>query len=270
MKKITEPVPLYYPIEIEIKGDSKLSNPFFAEIKGMFEGPGGESIVIPGFYNGAMTWVIRFSPTQIGKWKYTLSSSHINLDHQSGEIECAENENGEVHGALRIQPEYPHHFQYEDGTNYFMMGYEADWLWALGFKDPEIRKVKELIGITKEYGFNGVIMNLYAHDTRWCEGVTSEKDYGPPLFYAWEGTNDNPDHTRLNLTYFQNYDRVMKCLFEEGITVHIFFKVYSKMVNWPRPYSLEDDLCFKYITARYQAFPNVIWDFFEGNILRAG
>ena len=57
-------------------------------------------------------------------------------------------------------------------------------------------------------GFNFIILNAFAYDTSWRKGSTDD-DYGPPPLYAWEGTNDKPDHSRFNLAYWQHYDRMM-------------------------------------------------------------
>jgi hypothetical protein len=65
----------------------------------------------------------------------------------------------------------------------------------------------------------------------------------------------------MNVAYWQNFDRIMQLLLDEGVTAHVFLKVYNKHVNWPKPYSLGDDLYFTYLAARYQAFPNIIWEY---------
>jgi hypothetical protein len=79
--------------------------------------------------------------------------------------------------------------------------------------------------------------------------------------YAWAGTNENPDHSRFNLAYWQHYDRVIDALFRRGIVAHVMAKVYNKQVNWPAKGSAEDDLYFRWLVARYAAYPNVHWDF---------
>jgi len=104
-------------------------------------------------------------------------------------------------------------------------------------------------------------MNAYAHDTSWAKGKSNPWDYGPPAMYAWEGTNAKPDHSRVNLRFWRHYDRVVRYLQEKGIIAHIMLRVYNKMVNWPKNGSPEDELYYKYIVARYQAFSNVLWDF---------
>ena len=78
--------------------------------------------------------------------------------------------------------------------------------------------------------------------------------------YAWEGTNEKPDHSRFNLAYWQHFDRVMDAMNRRGIVAHLMIKVYNKMVNWPAKGSAEDDLYFRWLIARYAAYPNLHWD----------
>ena len=65
----------------------------------------------------------------------------------------------------------------------------------------------------------------------------------------------------MNIAYWQHYDRVMTALNERGMQAHIFIKVYNKQVNWPAHGSEEEKLFFRWLIARYAAYPNVIWDF---------
>jgi hypothetical protein len=110
-------------------------------------------------------------------------------------------------------------------------------------------------------GFNYVLLNAYAYDTSWAKGKTSDQDYGPPPLYAWGGNNEQPDHNRFNLAYWQHYDRIIAALNDRGMVAHVMIKVYNKMVNWPAKGSAEDDLYFRWLIARYCAYPNVHWDF---------
>jgi hypothetical protein len=50
-------------------------------------------------------------------------------------------------------------------------------------------------------------------------------------------------------------------LLEKGIVANVMIKVYNKMVNWPKPGSQDEERYFRYVTARYQAYPNIVWDF---------
>jgi len=169
------------------------------------------------------------------------------------------NPNG--HGALKVDPAYPHHYLYEDGTRPYQMGYELDWLGMMDFGDANIPKAKSIIDMIAANGFSEAILNAYAYDTGWKTGRTSSFDFGPPAQIPWLGTNGSPDRGKMNEAYWQSFDRVMTYLFEKGITAHLFFRVYTKQVNWPADGSPEDDLYYKYIVARYQAYSNVVWDF---------
>jgi hypothetical protein len=141
------------------------------------------------------------------------------------------------------------------------MGYEADWLWALGLEDPQRKEVRRLIRQIADNGFNHVLVNVYAYDTSWSPGRKHQWDLGPAALYPWEGTNAKPDHSRLNPEYFKRYDEMVEALRDEGIVAHLMLKVYNKMVNWPQPGSRDEERYFHYVTARYQADCNVVWDF---------
>jgi hypothetical protein len=141
------------------------------------------------------------------------------------------------------------------------MGYECDWLWALDLGQHDLKIVEAFLDELTTNGFNYIILNTYAHDTSWRKGKTTEEDFGPPPVYAWEGSNEQPDHSRFNLAYWQHYDRIMDALNRRGMVAHLLVKVYNKMVNWPAKGSAEEDMFFRWLVARYAAFPNVHWDF---------
>jgi hypothetical protein len=237
-------------------------NPFDIELDGEFTGPDGIRLTVPGFYDGNGTWKIRFSPTRVGQWTLRTKSTVGALNGKTeAAIECTPNRHTGIHGALRVDAANPYHFRYEDGTRYFLMGYEADWLWGIDMKDPKRTQMHKLIDRIASRGFNHVLVNVYAHDTNWSPGKQNEWDYGPPEMYAWEGTNEKPDHTRLNVEFFRLYDGMMEALRDKGIIAHIMLKVYNKKVHWPEKNSPEERKYFRYVTARYQAFSNVVWDF---------
>ena len=65
----------------------------------------------------------------------------------------------------------------------------------------------------------------------------------------------------MNLAYWQHYDRVIDALYRHGMQAHILMKVYNKQVRWPGRGSPEEDLFFRWLIARYAAYPNIVWDF---------
>lgn len=84
--------------------------------------------------------------------------------------------------------------------------------------------------------------------------------YGPPKHSVFGGTNENPAHAVMNLDFFRDFDAFMSYLHAKGIVVHPMRQVQSKRVRWAPRRSVEDDLYWRYVVARYQAYPNLPWD----------
>ena len=254
-------VPRWQPHDFSFQSQTEYENPFLITFSATVTEPDGKEFTTLGFYDGEGTWKIRLAPKAEGEWSLRTHSDDSALDGKTVSFICVANDNPNVHGGLQIDADHRYHFVFEDGTRYFLSGYEFDWLWALDTDQPDLPKLKPLLDKLAAHGFNHIILNAYAHDCKWREGKTEEYDYGPPPMYAWHGTNDQPDHSRFNLAYWQHYDRMMNELYQRGIIAHIMIKVYNKMVNWPATGSAEDDLYFRWIISRYAAYPNVVWDF---------
>jgi hypothetical protein len=254
-------VPRWEPHDFAFTASEAQDNPFEIDLSAKVMGPDGQTFTLPGFYDGNRTWKVRVSPTTEGHWSLVTQSDLPALNSQRAAFTCVPNLNPQVHGGLSVDPTHAHHFIHEDGTRYFLMGYECDWLWALDMDNPQLPTVNPFLDKLAAHGFNYIILNSYAHDTGWRSGKTSDHDYGPPAHYAWEGINEQPDHSRFNLAYWQHYDQVIKALHGRGITAHMLMKVYNKMVKWPPKGSAQDDLFFRWLIARYAAYPNIIWDF---------
>ncbi|MFQ5809912.1 MAG: PA14 domain-containing protein, partial [Armatimonadota bacterium] len=254
-------VPRWEPYDLAFASDTEHENPFTVRLVARANGPNGETLNVPGFYDGDDTWKVRFAPLSLGPWELKTESDNPKLDGKSATVECVANANESVHGGLLVDPDSPHHFVWEDGARYLLLAYECDWLWALDMDDPELPTLEPFLDKLAEHGFNHILLNAYAHDCGWRKGKTGPDDYGPPPMYAWLGSNEEPDHRQFNLEYWQHYDRMMRALYERGIVAHIMIKVYNKMVNWPRVAGAEDDLYFRWVIARYAAYPNVVWSF---------
>lgn len=254
-------VPLWQPRDFSFPCDESVENPFLVGFSATVTGPDGSKFEIPGFHDGKGVWKIRVAPTKPGPWSIMTRSDRQALDRKSAAFTCAPNPNSQMRGGLRVDREHPGHFIRDDGSRFFPLGYECDWLWALDLGKPDIHATERFLDKISSRGFNYVILNTYAHDTGWRAGKTGDDDYGPAAAYPWGGSNENPDHSRLNLPYWAHYDRVMQALADRGIVAHMLIKVYNKKVRWPARGSQEDGLFFRTLVARYSAFPNVVWDF---------
>jgi len=250
----------WHPVDISLTSTTAHSNPFDVTLSGQFTGPGNTILTVPGFCDGTGSYKIRFAPTKVGTWTYSTTSDDPLLNGLQGSVSCVANTLPTVHGRLGIDPQHPRHFLYEDGSRYFLNGFEIDWLGLMDFGDTTVPKAKSIIDMYSAQGFNQVIMNAYAWDTNWEPGITGPYDFGPPKVFIAGGTNAAPDWTRLNPAFFLNYDHVMDALMKSGVVAHIFLFVNNKKVNWPVENSANETRYIKYLVSRYQAYPNVSWD----------
>ncbi|WP_154857242.1 apiosidase-like domain-containing protein [Cyclobacterium xiamenense] len=238
-------------------------NPFDATFGAIYTGPDGQLLDLAGFYNGGNEWISRFSAAEQGTWRFVTYSSEPKLSGLTGELQVLPNSSPRQKGAVGIDPENPQAFAYANGDPHFMLAFELDWLFALDYgNESGLPKTEQLLDQVKRNGFNHVVANIYAYDVGWrvADDVPEKYFYGKPPYTAWEGSNDNPDFSRLNLDLFQHWDRVLASMQSKGLDAHLMIYVWNKLVNWPEMYSHGDNLYFDYIIHRYQAFSNVIWD----------
>ncbi|MBD3181058.1 DUF4038 domain-containing protein [Candidatus Poribacteria bacterium] len=259
-------VTLYGIYDFIIHTDSEFDNPFLVEVCAVMEHDSGERIEgIPAFYNDNGDWIVRFSPDKKGRWKGWTKSKEPSLSGiKLEEIECIDNENHNIHGKLIIDPQNTQKFLCEDNTPFVIMGFECDWLFSYHQRNPAL--CHKQIKLIKDRGFNYVIMNIYAHtgfsqpESRFEGKTIPDTVYGPPDMYVFGGNNENPNHAKLNIDFFKDYDKLMNILQQNGIVAHIMIQVQNKHVKWPERLSVEDDIYWKYVVARYQAFRNIVWD----------
>lgn len=146
----TNTVPLYEVFEITFKHDNAYRNPFFdVTLDVTFRSPSGKSITVGGFHYGSLepptitlgerpsrgrrrityrfakhdTWKARFSPSELGRWRY----SYVFADNAGGEatgsgaFDCVK-ARVQSHGFLRQHPTNPFRWVFDDGTPFFPVG----------------------------------------------------------------------------------------------------------------------------------------------------
>lgn len=253
-------IPRWEPHDFTFSNQQEAANPFLVAFSADLKGPNGARLSVPGFYDGNSVWKVRVSSPVEGEWLLVTHSDLAGLDNKRAAFTCVANRSTVIHGGVYIDSKSPHKFIFEDGQHFLPVGYECDWLWALDSGDPELKVVNPFLDRLAACGFNLVILNAYAHDTTWRRGRTGADDFGPPQLYAWAGTNERPDHSRFNIAYWQHYDRIIDALYRRGIWAHVLIKAYNKQVNWPANGSAEDDQYYRWLIARYAAYPNITWD----------
>jgi len=248
----------FHPHDFELAGRRDHANPFIVRVSASFVHESGATVAdVPGFSDGEGRWIVRFAPPAEGEWRGRTASEAPELDGVDlGPVRAAANANPLVHGRVIIDPAHPRRFAFEDGAAFIPLGFECDWLFALHQSKPEA--YREFVDLLAERGFNYLVTNLYAH-LGFAE-PTPGWIFAPPRRYLFGGTNEEPDHSRMNREFFRDFDEMMDDLHRRGMVVHLMLQVQNKHVKWPARRSPEDDLFWRYAVSRYQAYGNLVWD----------
>ncbi|MCF7669295.1 MAG: DUF4038 domain-containing protein [Verrucomicrobia bacterium] len=105
------------------------------DFKVKFVSPMGEERVVDGFWDGGMTWKVRFSPDMAGQWRYTTECSdnlNTGLDKKKGGFLCTAptvETRLSRHGPVRVSRHGPF-FEYADGEPFFWLS-DIAWNGAL-------------------------------------------------------------------------------------------------------------------------------------------
>ena len=230
-------------------------NPFDRHPIALCAGPNGKILEIPAFYSGEGIYTYRISFPEPGDWKVTSQETNTLWSVSVSEAP-------DTLGPVVIKEDNPQHFYYANGQPCFVLAFEADWLFAIDLETDSLERTKTLLHDIKDNGFNQIVMNVYAHDTRWenQHNLPAKYDFAKPRQWPYGGDNDNPDYSQLNLGFFNHFDAVIEEMNALDLTAHIMIYVWNKQVNWPASDSVEDNRYFDYVVSRYQAFPNVLWD----------
>lgn len=228
-----------------------------ADLTVSFTRPNGATLQVPGFAHRGR-WYARAALPDEGDWNYEARVGDTVLEKGSVSMSAGVDP---FAGGLAIDRENPRRFALRDGAPVFLLSYESDWLFDLEMRSPGEGRVDAFLEKIRDSGFNCVMMNCYAHDTSWALGHTEPADHGPPTFFPWAGSNESPDFEAFNPDFWEGMDRVVESFWRAGMFLHLFFKVYNKLVHWPDPRSAADEAFFRHVVARYQAYPCMIWDF---------
>ncbi|MGQ1787765.1 MULTISPECIES: apiosidase-like domain-containing protein [unclassified Saccharicrinis] len=251
-------------IDIAFKGKSK--TPFVTDFYATFTSPSGKKQKAPGFYNGGNEWLLRFSGSETGTWSYITTSQVKSLNGKKGNITILDKTADGAKGGIVIPEKDMRHFYYEDGSPYFLMAFECDWLYALDYHNEEgLPKTNHLLNLLQQNGLNQVVMNVFSFDVSWKKDELllkhPEHEFGGPKnIFPFLGDNKNPDYSSLNVDFFKKFDRTIDLMNQKGIISHLMIYVWNKLVAWPEMNSEADNMYFDYVVKRYGAFPNIMWD----------
>jgi hypothetical protein len=122
----SRPVGLYEKFELRIDLKATYDNPFDPEqvnLSAEFTSPSGKKQTVWGFYNPtswASLWMVRFSPTEKGTWRYIVkvTDSQGTAQSRAGTFEAQDSPH---HGFITIAPNQ-RYLKYSDGSSFYGVG----------------------------------------------------------------------------------------------------------------------------------------------------
>lgn len=236
-------VELWGVFEISLEGSSDGNSYMDNTLNAIFAN-GSETISVPGFYDGNGIYKIRFSPDELGPWKYITQSNLPELDKQKGSFKCIE-PTGNNHGPLKIVNTY--YLEYADGTPFYSVGTTA-YQWTSVKQSIQEQTIRTLA----ESPFNKIRMCVFPKHYSYGNDVE-------PWMLPYQKKEDKNDPTQPNYAFFQNFDKRVAQLMEMGIQADvILFHPYDV---WGY-YKMGDEMNEKYVRymiARLSAYRNVWW-----------
>ena len=244
-------------VDIAIETTKNYANPFEdVDVFGVFKGPNGEEIKLLAYWDGENTWVLRFAPTSVGTWIYTIESTDAENADFSGEgsVECVPYE-GELdmykHGFLKVS-EDKDYLEHADGTPFFWLG-DTHWTFVTEerFDESNCPKYKSQFKACVD---KRVDQKFTVYQCNFRDGKVNGF-FGRNIDFMHETENGFIP----NIEEFKNNaDPKMKYLADKGLYIAVGYAWGFDMENNGENACERYKKFAKYVAARYGAYP-VAW-----------
>lgn len=132
-------LPRYESLEMKVALKASYGNPYDVRevsLDGVFTGPDGLKMNIPGFWNGKDSWRVRFTPSQVGEWSYELvvtdrggssqpAQGKFNVTPSDPSTSSGQALHGWIQVGKAVDPAYSSRYLvYQDGTPFYGVGYD--------------------------------------------------------------------------------------------------------------------------------------------------
>ena len=264
-------VACYDFVEIRLDvAESSARNPFTdVTVEGSFGPVGGPALAVDGFCDSAdgRVFLIRFMPTQPGPHDYVVKYREAGFETvHRGRFEAVA---AQKRGLVRVDPEYPSHFQWE-GTKerYFWNGTTAYWL--AGWDDDTIRQSLDRLDHHKITRVRAALSGRVADGRAWFEPVVATDKFTfrlEPWVAANSASLEQPDFdvTRFNVAYWRKWERLLAHARDKDLAVSVIFYVDGSRPG-ADPFGKsgmggpDEQRYYRYAVARFGAYANVMWD----------
>jgi Protein of unknown function (DUF4038)/Domain of unknown function (DUF5060) len=153
--------------EVTLQAEGTYANPYSeltAEAELTPPEVSGKPRRVPLFWDGGSSWKFRFSPDQVGVWKWSVKSRDAGLNGKSGSFEVVTSKQA---GSIRPMKDFPRHFERQDGSPSWFLGETA---WALYTDNAEEKHDRaaalRYIGARAGQGIN-VLHSMLLSEAGW-------------------------------------------------------------------------------------------------------
>jgi hypothetical protein len=259
----------FVEVTLNVAG-SEAKNPFTdAAVSGTFALPGEQPLAVDGFCDstdGAL-FRLRFMPAKPGRYDYTVTYREGAFEQtHRGTFEAKD---GRKRGVLRVDPEFPAHFQWEGSKERFFWNGTTAYFLA-GWDDATIKQSLDRLDQLKVTRVRAALSGRVQDGRAWFENVLPSDTFSFRL-EPWVARNpdslEQPDFdvTRFNLAYWQKWERLLAHARSKDMIVSVIFYVDGRRPGTD-PFGKEnsggadEQRYYRYAAARLGAFSNVTWD----------
>lgn len=264
-------VPCYDFLEVTLNiTGSTAANPFTdATVTGTFTPPGGAPVAVDGFCDSPDGSVqrIRFMPSKPGPHPYTVSYREGGFERTyQGSFEAVESKRK---GIVRVDPEFPWHFQWDGSKErFFWNGTTAYWL--AGWDDASIREILDRLDRLKVTRVRAALSGRVKDGRAWFENVFPTEKFSF-LLNPWVAREpqsvERPDFdpSRFNVDFWQKYERLLRHAWTKDMVISVVFYVDGSRPGVD-PFGKAglggpaEQRYYRYAIARLAPFANVMWD----------
>ena len=229
--------------EIEFKGPST-GNPYLeVRLEAVFR-QGGQSLRVPGFWDGGDTYRIRFMPPSTGDWIYETLSNQPALDGRKGSFSVGLPSPGN-HGPVRIFKTF--YLRYADGTPCHPFGTTC-YAWI--HQAPELQE--QTLRTLAASPFNKIRFCVFPKSYVYNQNE-------PELFAFRKGEGGKFDFDRPDPAFWRHLER--RILDLQGLGIEADLILWHPYDRWgfSEMSDEQDDRYLRYAIARLGAFRNLWW-----------
>ncbi len=254
MKPLTTLLPLLFALslpaaerwgqhEINLTGPAS-GNPYLDVQWSATFAQGDRTIVVPGFWDGAGTYRVRFSPPTPGEWRYETCSATPELNGKTGTFTVTP-PTGNNHGPVEVFDTY--YLRYADGTPYHQFGTTC-YAWVHQTRELQEQTLKTLAASP----FNKIRFCVFPKSYVYNKNE-------PELFAFVKGADGKFDFSRPDPAFWQHFEQRILDLQKLGIEADVILWHPYDRWGFADMSDAEDDRYLRYCIARLSAFRNVWW-----------